>query len=488
MTALTESKQALKTKIIKSGKYAGKAWNRIQIIHEKIRRREPFKLGASGSGQDVYGISYDVEKDQFTYTTNVKELTAPTVKSVSVPRTKIFKDKDLGGGGGSRGGAEITALAESMQCYYNAYYFKNGLQAKPPTDDDLKSAGIKSKCFTTISVEKCLNSALLESWNDQQVFIKIARTLTKRYKSSFGATTTFHRGSSFMDAIYNAKKVTHKNDKDSATVDSPAQAPGSFSNDKWNPGDIWMTTLPISSKPLDHSVCSWGEINAEVEKLAFDGKLLGVSLKKVNGQFAKWKEYNRKKDITSKIDQDYNGYSFGLRGEFFNSIDCYTYGSHSKTQFRATQTDKSWQGELSSESAAGGKIGGGNVDFYLRDVFGKGLWITGEAEARHKANVVDDAFTEEFWKYYQRFVLGNADRQEVINPNNPKTKEEFTTKFNESSLSFKFSKYLCLKMLEVMYDGNAVQRKKLINLLYYYAASNTDQSSYYIKISDEGTI
>ena len=66
MTALTESKQALKTKIIKSGKYPGKAWNRIQIIQEKIKKREPFKLGASGSGQDVYGISYDVEKDQFS--------------------------------------------------------------------------------------------------------------------------------------------------------------------------------------------------------------------------------------------------------------------------------------------------------------------------------------------------------------------------------------------------------------------------------------
>ena len=174
MTALTESKQALKTKIIKSGKYAGKAWNRIQIIHEKIKRREPFKLGASGSGQDVYGISYDVEKDQFTYTTNVKG----TGKSVSVPRTKIFKDKDLGGGGGSRGGAEITAFAESMQCYYNAYYFQNGIKAKPPTDDDLKNAKIKSKCFTTQSVENCLKSSLLESWNDQEVFIKIAKTLT----------------------------------------------------------------------------------------------------------------------------------------------------------------------------------------------------------------------------------------------------------------------------------------------------------------------
>ena len=486
MTALTESKQALKTKIIKSGQFADRGWSRVQIIHHKITHGIPFKLGASGSGQDVYGTTYDPVDDVFMYTTNKNR----TGRTITVARTKIFKDKDLGGGGGSRGGAEVTAIAESMQCYYNAYYFKNGLKAKPPTPKDLTSAGIKSKCFTTISPENCLKSSLLESWNDQEVFIKIAKTLTKRYKTFFG-NATFHRGSTFMENLYKAKATTHKNDKDSATADSPAQAPGSFSNDKWNPGDIWMTTLPVSSKPLDHAVCSWGEINAEVEKLAFGGKLLGISLKKVNGQFAKWKEYNRKKDITSKIDQEYLGFSFGQRGEFFNSIDCYTYGSHSKTQFRATQTDKSWQGELSSESAAGGKIGGGNVDFYLRDVFGKGLWVSGEQEARHKSTSVDTTFTEEFWTLYQRFVLGipnDTHKQSKSHTNNPKTKEEFTTKLNESSISFKFSKYLCLKMLEVMYNGNEAQRKKLINLFYYYAASNTDQSSYFIKISDEGEI
>ena len=144
---------------------------------------------------------------------------------------------------------------------------------------------------------------------------------------------------------------------------------------------------------------------------------------------------------------------------------------------------------MSSTSAAGGKIGGGNVDFYLRDVFGKGLWTTGETEVRHKANNVDTAFIEEYWTLYQRFVLGaSVAKQNKEHPNNPKTKEDFTSKFEQSSLSFKFSKYLCLKMLEVMYDGNAAQRKKLINLFYYYAASNTDQSSYFIKISDEGII
>ena len=146
MSALTESKQVLKTKIIKSGQFADKGWNRIQIIQEKIKIKEPFKIGAGGTGPNVYGVSFDSISDKFTYVINKNG----TGKSITVTRNKIFKDNDLGGGGGSRGGAEVTAFAESMQCYYNAYYFQKGLQAKPPTDKDLKNAKIKSMCITIL--------------------------------------------------------------------------------------------------------------------------------------------------------------------------------------------------------------------------------------------------------------------------------------------------------------------------------------------------
>ena len=406
-------------------------------------------------------------------------------KGQNTPWTKINK-APYSKSGGSRGGAEVTALAESMQCYFNSYYWGKGITASEPTEKQLKEQ--EKYCFTDRTLTQCLAADEIKSWRNDNVFDKIAVELKGRFNTIFKERPSFHRGSDFMNNIYKAKATVHKNDKEAARDNSPPtlpQAPGSFSNDKWNPGDIWMTTLSSGSKPLEDHVCTWGSLNDEVVHLANTGKMMGVSLKRVNAPRARTTFFNKKR---KKEQQKYTGFSFGKRGDFFNSIDCYTYGSHSKTQFRAMQTDKSWQGELSSESAAGGKIGGGNVDFYLRDVFGKGLWTTGEAEARHKANVVDDVFIEEFWKYYQRFVLGNTDRQEVINPNNPTTKEEFTTKFNESSISFKFSKYLCLKMLEVMYDGTPQERRKLINLFYYYAASNTDQSSYFIKISDEGII
>jgi hypothetical protein len=482
MTALTESPLKLKTKIVKSGPYADKVWNRIQIIQEKIKNKAHFKIGKEGNGPKVYGVSFDPKTDIFTYTVSIKG----TGKKIQVSRTKIFKDKDLGGGGGARGGSDVTDVAESMQCYYNAWYFRHGENAKPPNEDQLKSTTIIGKCYTTTSAKNCLESKLITSWFEKEVFIKIAKKLTKKYKPLFGSTPSFHRGSKFMKDLYKAKKLVHKRDIDSATSDSPAQAPGTFGDDKWNPGDIWITNFPMSDKPLDHATCNWGEINAEVEKLADNGKLLGVSLKKVEGSVAKWKEFNRKINIKNKGDQQYTGFSFGQRGLFFGSIDCYLTGTYSKTQFRATQTDKSWQGELSSQSAAGGKIGGGNVNFYLKDVFEESLWTSGEGDARAKVSKLDNAFFEEYWALYQRFVLEPISTRTATHKDNPKTKEEFTSAFDESTYSFKFSKYLCLKMLEIMYNGTSTQRKKFINLLYFYAASNTDQSSYFVKISDEG--
>ena len=95
---------------------------------------------------------------------------------------------------------------------------------------------------------------------------------------------------------------------------------------------------------------------------------------------------NRKKDINSKTDQEYLGFTFGQRGEFFNSIDCYLYGSTCLIQCRCMDVFKSWQGEISAVAAAGGKIGGGNIDFFLKDVFDKNMF-----GSRGEQGVIQDA-------------------------------------------------------------------------------------------------
>jgi len=400
--------------------------------------------------------------------------------------------------GGSRGGAEVTALAESMQCYYNSYYWDKGITASEPTETQLKAQ--ERYCFTDRTLSKCLAADGIKSWRNDKVFDKIAIELKSKFNSKFRERPSFHRGSEFMNNIYKAKATVHKNDKKAARNNSPPTlplAPGSFSNDKWNPGDIWMTTLSSGSKPLEDHVCTWGSLNDEVEHLANTGKLMGVSLKRVDAEKARTTFFNKKNQKKEK--QKFIGFSFGSRGEFFNSIDCYLHGDTTKIQCRCMDVFKSWQGEISAVSAAGGKIGGGNIDFFLEDVFDKNMFGSrGEQGAIQDASnaiqmgltvekLKSNLFLNEFYSLYNKFAAQSMGDEKLKNPT---TDEEFIEKLNNlprkiTTKGFMVSKYLCMKMLEVMFGSGSSNDKRdhIMTLFSLYAMSSTDQSSFFIKIS-----
>ena len=419
-----------------------------------------------------------------------------TIKGQNTPWTKINK-APYSKGGGSRGGSEVTALAESMQCYFNSYYWDKGIAASEPTEKQLKEQ--EKYCFTDRTLTQCLAADEIKSWRNDNVFDKIAVELKGRFNTIFKERPSFHRGSDFMSNIYKAKATVHKNDKKAARDNSPPtlpQAPGSFSNDKWNPGDIWMTTLSSNSKPLEDHVCTWGSLNDEVVHLANTGKMMGVSLKRVNASKARTTFFNKKR---KKEQQKYTGFSFGKRGDFFNSIDCYLYGSTCLIQCRCMDVFKSWQGEISAAAAAGGKIGGGNIDFFLKDVFDKNMF-----GSRGEQGVIQDAsnaiqegldlthlktnlFLNEFYSLYNKFAPLSGGDEKLKNPT---TEDEFLEKLNNlprkiTTKGFIVSKYLCMKMLEVMFGSGSsqVKRDHLMTLFCLYAMSSTNQSSFFIKIS-----
>ena len=116
-----------------------------------------------------------------------------------------------------------------------------------------------------MSLKECLSSGP-KDWRDDEhdVYIKTENKLWEKFGSKVSGSVYCHRGSTFMDNVYKAKKKCQDIDK---SLDNP-QAPGSFSHDKWNPGDIWMTTFSSSEKPLDEFTSSWCELNKKVEELA----------------------------------------------------------------------------------------------------------------------------------------------------------------------------------------------------------------------------
>ena len=150
-------------------------------------------------------------------------------------------------------------------------------------------------------------------------------------------------------------------------------------------------------------------------------------------------------------------------------------------------------------AAAGGKIGGGNIDFFLEDVFGKNMFGTrGEQGAIQDASTAiqmglnvetlkSNLFLNEFYSLYNKFAPQSMGDEKLKNPT---TDEEFIEKLNNlprkiTTKGFLVSKYLCMKMLEVMYGSGSTNKERdhMMTLFSLYAMSSTDQSSFFIKIS-----
>jgi hypothetical protein len=376
------------------------------------------------------------------------------------------KTKEFGGGGGARGGATLTKYTESGQCYFCSLVF-NVIKKEIDSPEDLSIKNFKESakyCDTgSLTIDMIIeNVANDEGWTISM--IRAANLLYKDYKMKFKSPVYFHRDSNFMNKIYFYHKECLKI--------NPVL--GSFDKNKWNPGDIWMTTLGKNANDLPElTYATWPDLNKQIFDLAQKNKLLGVSLKKVEGKATKEESNIPGVKKTNYKFESYRLAAAGSKGSFFNSIDMYMTISGIEVQFRATNTTESWQGEAQGGAAAAGKIGGGNINEYLKKYGSKGLFNNSEAEVF--AFTKTSGFMKEFFRLYKKYYNG-ADKL--------KTEKEFEAaakaKDADSPGSFYFSKYMNLKFLDLFITSG--EENKIASDLIYYAKSQTKESSYFIKI------
>ena len=454
----------------------------LNMLAEQIESGTPIDFIGS-AGKEKVKITPEIKQ----FIKAVKTGRWTNVSKVLYPKSQwapIFNDKKwtqinktpFSGKGGSGAGAELTALVECMQCYVSAYQFnikKSKLTAKDMTKTNLKKA--LSFVDADRDLDKCMQNGP-KDWMDNGVYVSIANALYAEYKNRTSGSVYFHRGSSFMANLYKAKKECH--DKDRAS-ENP-QAPGTFSPDKWNPGDIWMTTLGRNEKPLKNFTETWEMLNAEIARLAGERgnssrtKLLGISLKKTLSP-----RITRYRDPQSKGEKQvsYDGFIFGKNGDFFSSQDVYLHSNAGQVQFRTFSGNKSWQGEIKGKMAAGGKIGGGNVDFYAKqhlkdDIFGTG----GEGGLFSEVQPNSQNFLEDFYEMYKESNEKQMVRVETMGY------DEFVEQVKKQDSKFLNSKYACLKLTSALVRSSGAKRKSFTNAIFRYASSDTDQSSFYIKI------
>jgi len=460
----TDFFEAGKEKTASAGKYSGKT--RKQIILEKIKNKEPFSIGTTAGGPKLMGTS--LEDKSFPFILSTKS-------SGDIAITKIFKDPDFGGGAGSGGGAEDTKITESGQCYYTSLVFN--IIKRPLKKTDYTTANLKKAAKfvqATIKLEDFLKKGP-QDWFDNDIYGRTANLIYQNYKTKLKGPVYCHRGSAFMSKVYAAKKSVMKTDKFSA--------PGSFSDDKWNPGDIWLSTLPPSANPFQGTT-TWAELNQMVLESAGalnktkDTTTLGVSLKKL-GLKGKVDTYNGAKR-KHNVDVKFKNFTFGKSGDFFSSIDCYIRFDVAEVQLRAFNSTSAWQGEIKGLAAAGGKIGGGNLNYYLEKHAKKSIGYPGQNRPKGRSWSETPASKVDVSKMYELYVKFNKLQTAKI----PTVSfSEFKKRLKEKGASFQFSKNMCLMFLNSFIDSSPILRNKISTEIVRYAASNTEISSFYIKVN-----
>jgi hypothetical protein len=351
--------------------------------------------------------------------------------------------------GQSGAGAEVTALAESLQAYACAtrQFLKRPLtDVSEITETTTKDAICDRKLKDAL---KGLNANWYHS------VITTANEIFKDVKPS--SKYIFYRGGDFVNSIYDEWRV-HKNGS------------GITGDDKWNPADIWMVKSNFKLKT------DWPTLR-DYNRYLYDEfankNLIGISLKLVPKGDAHSKIFNDGKPLVAQ----WRGYKLGEN--MFDSKDIYlqftSEGKEGEIQLRnfsSQATTSSWQGEIKGKSAAGGKIGGGIV-------------MTAALESGISRS---------------KLMIPNSFQQYINRPNDQILKK-FATMFKELSGSRKsiadlqkeammYAKkdptWWMSKFLGVHYVYTILNEKKendVVKWLFEYGSSATKNSSIFIKYS-----
>ena len=382
-----------------------------------------------------------------------------TKKIDTIGFTKIKKTQEFGSNTGSGAGAKATEMFESAACWMTALAYKHdGL----PEDYSLQEKDfdeVKSLVETTApqdDVFKFLN-------NNADWMLSCIKTANALNGSAKFKNPKFH--------FYRGKNIVGVVEKHFKKVNKEEGRP--FSNlNKWTPADMYMCECDFDRTEIT-STANFADINAKMQQLIDDKKLIGVSLKGIGAGQA---SISKKNFIGGAAKQKRR--FTGMRAKsLFGSMDVYFTASPGsiEVQFRATDTaGKTWQGEVMGESAKHGKIGGGVLDNILKSALGEnnGLFVkTGFNKTSAVASAADRLDSKIF-----KLATDNKDIFDI--------KEDITLDaISRMPKKWKFAKYLGLVFADIMRTASDADAHDVATKLYLYATSESDNSAPYIKVS-----
>ena len=394
---------------------------RIELFHLKQKSKSPFQL-VDGSQVILTDKNF-----KFLDINSIAKFGGPAARSLKLTDvdgkeytlTQFAKTSEFGGGGGSGAGAAQTALAEAAFCVVTSCLLK----FKKFSFDPIKLNKINVDIGKT-SIDEVVNFLKGNpDWYDAtlasaEVFIK---------ETGISPSARFHRDSRFFGEIYNEFKRL-LNDVNYAKL--------RIGTDKWNPGDVWVSN-GVSSIPKFDSIEGY---NIWLKEQFDSNKLIGVSLKKTGSS-------PRISVIGGDPAPELKFKAIEPQKSALGSKDAYILGqAGSKIQIRNFNAKDNVQAEVKGKSASHGKIGFGNISYFLQFFDGTKIPTKKEIE-----NMPD----QEFLDYLKAKTGFSASVEELQNKPDP--------------LDYKISKFQALFIADTI--KNSKNKDKIFNAIVNYAKS-----------------
>jgi hypothetical protein len=371
-----------------------------------------------------------------------------------IANTKLKKSKAFGGGGaGAGGGTAQTEVVESAQCLWCVALLDLGASTpfEKVTEADLRKAF--SKVHVTAKLDDMLN--ITDEWKMSSYLS--AKILIEQGYIHRGME--FYRGKGLMTQIYAAKNKAYKN------IDiSPMK------DDKWNPGDIWAADPRFNASELDDT--SPRALQKSILGAFVDRRLVGISLKLVK-KTAKIKEYNIV--LPPDVD-DHKITAFGARslrsgkGDFWSTKGGeIMFDGSQLMQIRDNTRFGTIKVEITGKSARGGGAGWAYIATVIQQIFKQRSPGIREIETAAKAAKAGD-----------KRALNTI--YETINRVERMTYNQFIEGLSDKDAGWLHAKYgTCLVLQHVASNGGP-KANRFITKLVNYAASQTEDSSAFIKV------
>ena len=425
---------------------------RTDILRKLINDKKPLELVKGGSiiVGDIEGALAAIdqyEKDGSIFA--VLDTNNNPIKISQLKKSKVFG----GGGAGAGGGTKQTAIAEAAQCVWCAAILDLGQGASLDayTDDVL------TKAFKQVQVGKTTLKEILsidDAWKNSSYLS--AQLLIKEGYIKKGMT--FHRDSKLMKAIYEAKNEAFKNNN------FPK-----FTDDKWNPGDIWAVGPSFNVKTLNTDTVRG--LQKSILQNFVDRTCVGISLKKIIKK-AKAKELNV--ELPPDTD-DYKVLKSAAkaiksgRGDIWSSKGGTIQYDDGYLIVKDNSAYGSIKAEIQGKTARGGGVGWGYIKDSakqtLRIVFPEIKTIARSAKLISKGN------KKEADKMFQ-----------LMEKVEPMSREEFDKNIKTKKGDWIHAKLGTLYVIEAIERFGGRKTNRWITKLINYAGSKTEDSSAYVKI------